>query len=30
VRTDAEKFLLLAALNLVERVAYVEVQLQSK
>ncbi len=30
VRTDAEKFLLLAALNLVECVAYVGAQLQSK
>ncbi|WP_447777908.1 hypothetical protein [Variovorax boronicumulans] len=30
VRTDAEKFLLLAALNLVECVAYVAAQLQSK
>ena len=30
VRTDAEKFLLLAALNLVECIAYVGAQLQSK
>ena len=30
VRTDAEKFLLLAALNLVECVAYVGAQLQSQ
>lgn len=30
VRTDAEKFLLLAALNLVECVAYVGAQLQSR
>ncbi|MEZ2293946.1 hypothetical protein AB6807_07940, partial [Variovorax sp. RCC_210] len=30
VRTDAEKFLLLAALNLVECVAYVGAQLQPK
>lgn len=30
VRTDAEKFLLLAALNLVECVAYLGAQLQSK
>lgn len=30
VRTDAERFLLLAALNLVECVAYVGAQLQSR
>lgn len=30
VRTDAEKFLQLAALNLVECVAYVGAQLQSR
>jgi hypothetical protein len=30
VRTDAEKFLILVVLNLVERVAYVGAQLQSK
>lgn len=30
VRTDAEKFLLLAALNLVECVAYVGAQLQAR
>jgi hypothetical protein len=30
VRTDAEKYLLLASLNLVECVAYIGAQLQSK